>query len=158
MYFKLNMKDNKDDFELLTTSEIENLEIEELESVDFFEKFFIDKNKHSNLPIHFRLVRRSIIFLFLLLISLFTISAIGNFQHFLDFDMKIILFLITCNSILLVFFSVIGFFEGLFCIFLKKQIKYLFYAISFLIPLLTAIVLGFFARTVSILSEGFLVS
>lgn len=152
------MKDNKDDFELLTISEVENLEIEELESVDFFEKFtekFIDKNKHSNLPIHFRLVRRSIIFLFLLLISLFTISVIGNFQHFLDFDMKIILFFITCNSILLVFFSIIGLFESLFCIFLKKQIKYLFYAISFLIPLLTAIVLGFFARTVSILSEGF---
>lgn len=155
------MKDNKDDFELLTISEVENLEIEELESVDFFEKFtekFIDKNKHSNLPIHFRLVRRSIIFLFLLLISLFTISVIGNFQHFLDFDMKIILFFITCNSILLVFFSVIGFFESLFCIFLKKQIKYLFYAISFLIPLLTAIVLGFFARTVSILSEGFFIN
>lgn len=109
----------------------------------------------KNRPILFRLTRRFLLFLVAMLSVNVLFFIVGNYQNFLFSDLKLLLFLITCNSIAIVF---IGFFLILECIFYSIIQRKLFFIIALVVVTVLCLIaglLGIFSEVISILSNGY---
>ena len=113
------MEDSKEDgsqfdFSLMSTAEVDTLEIDEAEDIDgigVLEELtgkFLESNMQERIPMLFRLTRRCVVFLSLLSGGLFLMFSVGNFQMFLDSDLNLLLFLTTSVSILLALMSLVS--------------------------------------------------
>lgn len=159
------MNDDKEDgsrfdFSLMSAAEVDTLEIDEAEDMDelgALEEFtgkFLESNMQERIPMLFRLMRRCVVFLSLLVAGLFMMFAIGNFQMFLDSDLNLLLFMTTSVSILLSLMSASSAVVSFVCIFLEKRLRYVFFFFGFVVTFCVAVALVFFSRGVNILSFG----
>ena len=152
--------EEKFDFSMMNEVEIETLNIDEVEDIDDFgvlEEFkekFLDTNIQERIPMLFRLTRRGVVFLSLLMWGLFLMCILGNFQKFLDSDLNLILFLTTSVSILLALMSAAAIIECIFCAIIIRKIRYIFYSVFFIIDLAFAAVIAVFSRSVNMISLG----
>ncbi|MBR7063673.1 MAG: hypothetical protein IKI31_00735 [Treponema sp.] len=105
----------------------------------------------------FHLLIRITIFLTLFLSSTILFYIIGNYQHFLDTNQRLILNIATISSIPLIFISFATFILGIIRIAKSKQKKFskiartiFLFAIFFY-----ALIIMIFTRTIEFLSDGF---
>ncbi len=117
----------------------------------------IQKNAEKiSISLLFKLLVRSLLFLFLFLTVLILLYIIGNLQLFLDSNQKIILSIASVCALFLFFLSIIAIIIGVLCLFIKKR-KRLYYAVHlFLILFCTAYSITFFFlfRITLIFSSG----
>lgn len=73
-------------------------------------------------PLLFRLTRRTVLFLFLFLLTSILFFAEGNYQNFLDENLEIIVTAISVTSVFLSVFSATGISEAVY-FFLKKDTR-----------------------------------
>lgn len=147
-------------FELLSDKEIELLDVEEEQTSNDFAISEIATKIQSeglpkSLPMFLRLTRRAVVFFFCMLVSLIVLFVVGNFQHFVDSNQRLLLFFCTIDAIMLLFFSAFAFVESIVCIFIEGRIRYAFYALFFLIPFVFALIFALLSRSLLLLSEGF---
>lgn len=159
------MEDSKEDgsqfdFSLMSTAEVDTLEIDEAEDIDgigVLEELtgkFLESNMQERIPMLFRLTRRCVVFLSLLSGGLFLMFSVGNFQMFLDSDLNLLLFLTTSVSILLALMSLVSSAVSFVCVFVERRIRYLFFSLGFLVSFFVSVVFVFFSRGVNMLSLG----
>ena len=114
------------------------------------------KSEKISLSLLFKLTKRSILFLFLLLTVLSVFYVIGNYQLFLDSNQKIILNAAAFTATALLVLSATGTVTSILCINRKKR-KRLYYAINLALIILSAVYAVFFLflfRATVILSSG----
>lgn len=97
------------------------------------------KNKEESYSFFYSLIKRFTIFLFLFLTAMLMLYFSGNFQSFQDASLRLILFCSSIASVMLIFFSCIGFFDSIVMIITFKNVRY---AISMLTYLLLAAVVA----------------
>lgn len=148
---------------ILDESSIENEEdladetdfYEELESAKGIPLPFVFLTKKNFRPLLFRLTRRSVFLLFFLLIAFTTYFVIGNFQHFLDSNLRVILFMIVLTSIVLVLDSFIAIIQSIIFFFTEKRIFFAIYIIFFVFLIAFSTAIGIIAISLKSASEGF---
>ncbi len=109
-----------------------------------------------SLSLLFNLTKRSVLFLFLLLTVLASFYIIGNYQFFLDTNLKIILDAAAVTATALLILSITGITTAIFCI-IRKKGKRLFFALNLVLIVLSAFYAVFFLfvfRSIVILSSG----
>lgn len=114
------------------------------------------KSEKISLSLLFKLTKRSILFLFLLLTVLSVFYVIGNYQLFLDSNQKIILNAAAFTATALLVLSATGTVTSILCIIRKKR-KRLYYSINLALIILSAVYAVFFLflfRATVILSSG----
>lgn len=114
------------------------------------------KSEKISLSLLFKLTKRSILFLFLLLTVLSVFYVIGNYQLFLDSNQKIILNAAAFTATALLVLSATGTVTSILYIIRKKR-KRLYYAINLALIILSAVYAVFFLflfRATVILSSG----
>lgn len=114
------------------------------------------KSEKISLSLLFKLTKRSILFLFLLLTVLSVFYVIGNYQLFLDSNQKIILNTAAFTATALLVLSATGTVTSILCIIRKKR-KRLYYTINLALIILSAVYAVFFLflfRATVILSSG----
>lgn len=114
------------------------------------------KSEKISLSLLFKLTKRSILFLFLLLTVLSVFYVIGNYQLFLASNQKIILNAAAFTATALLVLSATGTVTSILCIIRKKR-KRLYYAINLALIILSAVYAVFFLflfRATVILSSG----
>lgn len=114
------------------------------------------KSEKISLSLLFKLTKRSILFLFLLLTVLSVFYVIGNYQLFLDSNQKIILNAAAFTATALLVLSATGTVTSILCIIRKKR-KRQYYAINLALIILSAVYAVFFLflfRATVILSSG----
>lgn len=114
------------------------------------------KSEKISLSLLFKLTKRSILFLFLLLTVLSVFYVIGNYQLFLDSNQKIILNAAAFTATALLVLSATGTVTSILCIIRKKR-KRLYYTINLALIILSAVYAVFFLflfRATVILSSG----
>lgn len=114
------------------------------------------KSEKISLSLLFKLTKRSILFLFLLLTVLSVFYVIGNYQLFLDSNQKIILNAAAFTATALLVLSATGTVTSILSIIRKKR-KRLYYAINLALIILSAVYAVFFLflfRATVILSSG----
>lgn len=114
------------------------------------------KSEKISLSLLFKLTKRSILFLFLLLTVLSVFYVIGNYQLFLDSNQKIILNTAAFTATALLVLSATGTVTSILCIIRKKR-KRQYYAINLALIILSAVYAVFFLflfRATVILSSG----
>lgn len=114
------------------------------------------KSEKISLSLLFKLTKRSILFLFLLLTALSVFYVIGNYQLFLDSNQKIILNAAAFTATALLVLSAPGTVTSILCLIRKKR-KRQYYAINLALIILSAVYAVFFLflfRATVILSSG----
>lgn len=114
------------------------------------------KSEKISLSLLFKLTKRSILFLFLLLTVLSVFYVIGNYQLFLDSNQKIILNAAAFTATALLVLSATGTVTSILCLIRKKR-KRQYYAINLALIILSAVYAVFFLflfRATVILSSG----
>lgn len=114
------------------------------------------KSEKISLSLLFKLTKRSILFLFLLLTVISVFYVIGNYQLFLDSNQKIILNAAAFTATALLVLSATGTVTSILCIIRKKR-KRQYYAINLALIILSAVYAVFFLflfRATVILSSG----
>lgn len=109
-------------------------------------------------PLLFRLTRRTVLFLFLFLLTSILFFAEGNYQNFLDENLEIIVTAISVTSVFLSVFSAAGISEAVY-FFLKKDtrgsasfpVQIVLMSLSFLASIAVLILFSL----IGILSKGF---
>lgn len=109
-------------------------------------------------PLLFRLTRRTVVFLFLFLLTSILFFAEGNYQNFLDENLEIIVTAISVTSVFLSVFSAAGISEAVY-FFLKKDtrgsasfpVQIVLMSLSFLASIAVLILFSL----IGILSKGF---
>ncbi|WP_191014816.1 hypothetical protein [Treponema zioleckii] len=148
---------------ILDESSIQN-EDDENDETDFYEELesakgipipFLFLSKKNFRPLLFRLTRRSVFLLFFLLLAFSTYFVIGNFQHFLDSNLRAILFMITLTSIVLVLDSFIAIIQSIIFFFTEKRIFFAIYIIFFVFLIVFSSAIGIIAISLKSASEGF---
>lgn len=81
-----------------------------------------DGKTKKRAPLLFRLTRRTVLFLFLFLLTSILFFAEGNYQNFLDENLEIIVTAISVTSVFLSVFSAAGISEAVY-FFLKKDTR-----------------------------------
>ncbi len=128
---------------------------EELESTRGIPLPFLFLTKKNFRPLLFRLTRRSVFLLFFLLIAFSTYFVIGNYQNFLDSNLRLILFMIVINSIVLILDSSIAIIQSIIFFFTEKRIFFAIYIIFFVFSILFSSAIGLAAISLKSISEGF---
>ncbi|BDC95907.1 MULTISPECIES: hypothetical protein [Treponema] len=146
-----------DDFELMTRSEIDALKLDDDEpsELEIFAERFFDTSLQSKIPMFMRLTRRSVVFLFLMLLAFITFFIIGNHQKFLDSNLKLILSLATANAIMLAIMSAFAFLESIICIATERKLLFVFYSLAFTLSVAFASSTGVLSAVLNALSDGF---
>lgn len=120
--------------------------------------FFNDKQKRK-IPLLFKLLRRTILFLFLFQTVTILIYAIGNSQNFLDENMNLIVKTINITALFLSFFSISGIITAVY-LRIKKRTRnasnYIVQIILMTLCLIFAILALLFFSFIDILSAGLL--
>ena len=113
-----------------------------------------EAKKTRRLPPLLRLCRRATVFLSLTFIATIIFFLTGNQQGFLDSNLKLILQIISFNSIALSFFSGISSLECIFYLIKNKSLRMLLHFIVYILVLTAAITISVFSLTINLLSEG----
>ncbi len=113
------------------------------------------QQKSSELPVLLRLNRRMVVFLFLTDCFFIMLYAAGNYQDFLDSNLKFILSAICANSIALFFFSASAAAESIYHLIKQKKSVFIFHMLTFTLSTALSIFLTIASLSINILSEGF---
>jgi len=113
------------------------------------------KVSKKRLPVLLRLNRRAVIFLSLQTVALILYYISGNTQHFLESNIKIILWGMTISAIALALFCAAGMGESFFYALTWKNPGFFFRMIPYGIIFLLSLTFAIFARTVDLLSLGY---
>ncbi len=105
-------------------------------------------------PLLLSLTRRGFLFFAILLCAQLILFFSGNFQNFLDENLKFILFIITCLSIGSGFFCLAAIIECIFYIISTKKSYFYVHLIIFIVFLIVSIFLCLFSSSIEILSGG----
>ena len=132
---------------------------DEYRPIKYFQEIddiFFDRQK-KNVPLLFKLSRRTVLFLFLCQIVLLVLYAIGNYQNFLDEKMKIVIETVLMTSFLLGFFSLLTIIQGIVLIAGKRTrkasnyiLQIILLGIVFIFSLVTLLSFSF----IDIISQG----
>ncbi len=132
---------------------------DEYRPIKYFQEIddiFFDRQK-KNVPLLFKLSRRTVLFLFLCQIVLLVLYAIGNYQNFLDENMKIVIETVLMTSFLLGFFSLLTIIQGIVLIAGKRTrkasnyiLQIILLGIVFIFSLVTLLSFSF----IDIISQG----
>ena len=109
----------------------------------------------KSLPITLRLFKRSVIFMFFLLISYVALFFTGNYQDFLPENVSLILTLTKLVATALFFASIISIILSIFYAIKLKRASYLVNTIFFVLTTLFSSAFAIFTSWISILTEGF---
>lgn len=109
-------------------------------------------------PLLFRLTRRTVLFLFMFLLTSILFYTTGNYQNFLDENLEIIVTAVSVTSVFLSVFSAAGIIEAV-CFFLKKDtrgsaffpLQIVLMSLSFLAGIAGMVLFSF----IGIVSKGF---
>ena len=132
---------------------------DEYRPIKYFQEIddiFFDRQK-KNVPLLFKLSRITVLFLFLCQIVLLVLYAIGNYQNFLDENMKIVIETVLMTSFLLGFFSLLTIIQGIVLIAGKRTrkasnyiLQIILLGIVFIFSLVTLLSFSF----IDIISQG----
>ncbi|MBR0033370.1 MAG: hypothetical protein IJP61_13935 [Treponema sp.] len=111
--------------------------------------------KLKNLPITLRLFRRTVIFMFLLLIAYAALFFTGNYQDFLPENISLILTLTKLVAAVLFFSSIISIILTIFYAIKLKRASYLIHLLFFAFTAVFSSAFALFTSWVSVLTEGF---
>ncbi len=106
------------------------------------------------LPQVLSLTRRGFFFFFFLLIAQLLLFLSGNIQNFLDENLRLILFIITCTAIGMAFFSFAAAVECIYFIAETKKVYFYIHLAIFTVFFIAALFLCSASGTVEILTEG----
>lgn len=98
---------------------------DEYRPIKYFQEIddiFFDRQK-KNVPLLFKLSRRTVLFFFLIQIVLLILYAIGNYQNFLDENMNLVMESVLFSSFLLNFFTLFTLVQGIILLIRKKTRK-----------------------------------
>ncbi len=117
-----------------------------------------DGKTKKRAPLLFRLTRRTVLFLFMFLLTSILFYTTGNYQNFLDENLEIIVKAVSVTSVFLSVFSAAGISEAV-CFFLKKDtrgsaffpLQIVLMSLSFLAGIAGMILFSF----IGIVSKGF---
>ncbi|MCR5724559.1 MAG: hypothetical protein K6G80_05685 [Treponema sp.] len=114
-----------------------------------------DKQKDKKTtPLLLRLTRRAVTFLFLLLLVIICFYTAGCNQEFLDSDITLLLFSITCDAILLFLFSSAACTECIYFFFRTKRTFFLIYSIPFVLITIAACIAAIFSHSINLLARS----
>ncbi len=113
------------------------------------------KVQKKSLPVLLVLNRRAVIFWGLQTIALILFYISGNTQHFLEANMKIVLWAMTVSSIGLALFCLAGVGESIFYAISLKRFRLLFKLIPYGTILVLSVTFAIFSRTLDLLSLGY---
>lgn len=102
----------------------------------------------------FRLVKRITLFLFLFQAVLLLLFIAGNFQSFLDSNLRFIFLCCSIISALLFFCSCLGIIDSIIMAIQTKQRKYIFYIFRYFVFVILATIIFVLLRGISFLSSG----
>ena len=105
-------------------------------------------------PLLLSLTRRAFLFSAFFLAAQLILFFSGNFQNFLDENLNVILFVITCTSIAMGFFCFAAVFECIYYIVTSKKSYFYVHLVIFIIFLAISIFLCLFSTSIEILSGG----
>ena len=106
-------------------------------------------------PVILRLTRRAVLFLGLETLALILYYVSGNQQHFLEVNIKIILWAMAVSTIALSLFCAAGIAESIYYFFSRKSPRFLLRIIPYGTIFAAAVALTLFSRTVDLLSLGY---
>lgn len=112
------------------------------------------QKKNRRLPPILRLSRRTTIFLSLTLTASILFFLSGNQQTFLDSNLKLLLQVISFNSIALIFFSFASSLECIYYLITEKKLRLVIHLAVYLLLLSASIAISVFSLSVNLLSEG----
>lgn len=132
---------------------------DEYKPIKYFQEIddiFFDRQK-KNVPLLFKLSRRTVLFLFLFVSVLLILYAIGNYQNFLDENMRIVIEAALASSFLLFFFTLVTIGEAVFLLVRKKSRKSSHYILQivllFILMIFSVMILVSFSF-INVLSVG----
>lgn len=104
----------------------------------------------------YRIVIRMSVFIFFVLLSMLAFYIVGNYQDFLDYNLKLILNLTAILSVTSSVFLILGIILNLVTFFkLKRKIhRMIIYTVLYLLMLATSVTIFFVSRSVLLLSNG----
>ncbi len=102
----------------------------------------------------YSLIKRSTIFLILFLAAMILLYFSGNFQFFLDSSLRIILFCSSLTSVMLFFFSIIGFISSLIMVASTRKISYAIDSILYILIAIAAAAVFISLRGLAVLTSG----
>jgi len=110
--------------------------------------------KIENNIVLYKLTRRTVIFLTLLLCAQILIFLVGNYQNFLDSNQNLILLFVCCHSIGLSVFCLITIIQAVIIYFqTKNKLMFIHVSIYFII-LIFALAATIFSRSIMFVSQG----
>jgi hypothetical protein len=105
-------------------------------------------------PLLFRISNRIVFFLFLYLLLLLLFYVIGNFRHFLDSHLLLLLKLSIVTAIVLAFFSLFAMIQSLVFLILYRRAYFVIYLLIYLFIFCSAGVLLFASDIIKYLASG----
>lgn len=118
---------------------------------------FFSKTARHTMSGMYKIIQRTVLFLFFFLASLVVFYVMGNYQFFLDINQIIILNVSLYASLALLFFSFVQIIFAFIFIFKpneKKRLRFAFHILFGIFTILCAVLVIFFASSVNYLSDG----